>query len=224
MSALVLVHILAGTIAIISGFTAPFARKGQKIHRVLGLAFLVSILALGLSGAVVAWVREVPLSFLNGLLIGYFVVTSFSVIKQRPGSISLVDQSMAVIAALLTGGYVYYALQAADAPDGELAGFGSLAYVAFGMVALICALSDVRLLFKRGLAGRQRIVRHLWRMFFPLFMSTAAFFLGQAKLFPEPLQKIQLLLLPVAFVLLSMLIWIVVVGMGRRFLSDQVRY
>ena len=54
-------------------------------------------------------------------------------------------------------------------------------------------------------------------------MSTASFFSGQAKLFPEPLQQIELLLMPVIFVILNMLLWIAVVGMGRRFLSDQLR-
>tara|TARA_R110002110_G_scaffold210985_1_gene423550 strand:- start:713 stop:973 length:261 start_codon:yes stop_codon:yes gene_type:complete len=56
-----------------------------------------------------------------------------------------------------------------------------------------------------------------------VLMSTASFFSGQAKLFPEPLQQIELLLMPVIFVILNMLLWIAVVGMGRRFLSDQLR-
>ena len=217
MNSIVFLHVVAGTIAILAGFTAPFTRKGQKAHKLLGLAFFASILTLGLSGAVVAWIREVPLSFLNGLLISYFVVTSFNVIKQRPDSINWIDQCMAVCAVLLTGGFVYYALQAASAPEGKLGGFGSTAFIAFGIVALICAISDIRFIFKRGFSGKQRIVRHLWRMFFPLLMSTAAFFLGQAKLFPDMLQKIEFLLVPVIFVLLSMLSWVAFVLIGKRY-------
>ena len=57
--------------------------------------------------------------------------------------------------------------------EGSVGGFGSPVYIAFDVVALVCALSDVRLLYKRGVAGRQRILRHLWRMFIPLFMSSA---------------------------------------------------
>ena len=217
MSILIFLHIIAGTIALLSGFTAPFTRKGQKAHKQVGLTFLGSILVLGLSGAVVAWVRDVPLSFMNGLLISYFVVTSYNVIKQRPGSTNLVDKCMAFMAVLLTGGYVYYVWQAASAPEGELGGFGPPAFIAFGMVALICALSDIRFIFKKGLSGKQRIVRHLWRMFFPLFMSTAAFFLGQAKLLPEAMQRIEFILMPVLLVLVCMLIWIAMVSMGKRY-------
>jgi hypothetical protein len=35
-----------------------------------------------------------------------------------------------------------------------------------------------------GIAGRQRITRHLWRMCFGLFIATGSFFLGQQQVFP----------------------------------------
>ena len=44
MSILIFLHIVAGTIAIASGVAAPFTRKGQKAHKLLGLAFLSAIL------------------------------------------------------------------------------------------------------------------------------------------------------------------------------------
>ncbi|KTF10034.1 hypothetical protein [Pseudoalteromonas sp. H105] len=61
----------------------------------------------------------------------------------------------------------------------------------------------------------QKLVRHLWRMFFPMFMATAAFFLGQAKLFPKSLQSIELLVIPVLFVIISMVYWSAKVGMKK---------
>ena len=179
------------------------------------------VLVLGLSGAVVAWFREVPLSFLNGLLISYFVVTSFSVIKQKPGSSNLIDRLMAGTAVMLTGGYIYYAVKASQVPGGELGGFGSSAFIVFGAVALVCVVFDIRFVLKGGLVGKARILRHLWRMFFPLFMATAAFFLGQAKLFPEALQNIAFLLFPVALILILMVCWIAIVILGQRYASRE---
>lgn len=217
MSLLVLLHIIAGTIAISSGIAAPFAKKGGKAHKLLGLAFLTSILILGLSGAFVAWIRDIPLSFLNGLLISYFVVTSFNVIKLKPNSINVIDKCMAVVSTLLTVGFIYYALKASQVPSGELGGFGSPVFFAFGAVALVSAFGDIRFLIKKGLSGKQRLLRHLWRMFFPLFMSTAAFFLGQAKLFPETLQRIEILFAPVVFVIFIMFFWIVVIALGKHY-------
>ena len=216
MSILVFFHIVAGSVAIISGCIAPFTRKGGKAHKLTGLAFLAGILVLGLSGALVAWIRDVPLSFLNGLLISYFVVTSYNVIKHQPDSINLLDKIMALFAVMLTGAFIYYASKAANALGGELGGFGPEAFIAFGSVALICALSDIRFVLKGGLAGKQRLIRHLWRMFFALLMSTAAFFLGQSALFPEFMQKIELLLLPVALVLCNLLFWLGWVSIKSR--------
>ena len=56
-------------------------------------------------------------------------------------------------------------------------------YIAFGTVMLLSAMADLRYVLKSGLSTVQKLVRHLWRMFFPMFMATAAFFLGQAKAF-----------------------------------------
>lgn len=68
---------LTGVVGVVSGFAVIGAKKGVKPHRVLGRAFVIAMLCLGLSGAVVAWVRDIPLSLLNGLLIGYFVLTAY---------------------------------------------------------------------------------------------------------------------------------------------------
>ncbi|GEA12175.1 hypothetical protein [Alteromonas sp. KUL49] len=215
MNSLVYLHILAGTIAILSGFCAPFTKKGQRAHRLLGLTFMASILMLGLSGAIVAHVKDIPLSFMNGLLISYFIVTSYSTIKQPAQRVHFVDKLMVIFALLLTTGFVYYAHKAANTESGELAGFGSEAFIAFGTVAFVCTLLDFRFIYKKGLAGKQRVLRHLWRMFFPLLMSTAAFFLGQANRLPEALQQIEVLLIPVVFVVVIMMVWILIVVKGR---------
>jgi hypothetical protein len=40
------------------------------------------------------------------------------------------------------------------------------------------------MLTRGGIAGRPRIMRHLWRMCFGLFIATGSFFLGQQQVFP----------------------------------------
>jgi hypothetical protein len=51
-------------------------------------------------------------------------------------------------------------------------------------VPLLAAAGDIRMLASGGIAGRQRITRHLWRMCFGLFIATGSFFLGQQQVFP----------------------------------------
>lgn len=54
-------------------------------------------------------------------------------------------------------------------------------------------------------------------MGFAMFMATGSFFLGQAKIFPEPIRKLPLLAVPVLLVVVTVLYWIVrVLFMKRR--------
>ena len=50
-----------------------------------------------------------------------------------------------------------------------------------GLVMLLAAAGDVRMLLRGGVAGTTRIARHLWRMCFGLFIATGSFFLGPAN-------------------------------------------
>lgn len=68
----------------------------------------------------------------------------------------------------------------------------------FGYVALYSA---------GPLQGASRLARHLWRMSFALFIASLSFFIGQAKVFPEPIRIRGLLALPVLAVLLTMFFW-----------------
>ncbi|WP_088331154.1 hypothetical protein [Lacimicrobium sp. SS2-24] len=202
-------HTISGSLALLAGLLAPFFDKKSALHRLLGTLFFYSILGLGLSGAVGAVIREVPLSMLNGLLICYLVTSSRVTIKQAPLSISKADWLLLGSVILLSLAFIAYALIASTAPSGEIGGFSWIAFLIFGGVALFCASADLMYIREGGLKGANRLIRHLWRMFFALFMSSAAFFLGQAQLIPEALRKIEFLLLPVAAVILLMLFWII---------------
>jgi len=64
------------------------------------------------------------------------------------------------------------------------------------------------MLARGSIAGVQRLLRHLWRMTFALFVATGSFFLGQAKVIPEPLRNFALLSIPVLFVLVALFYWL----------------
>lgn len=206
---LFVIHAIAGSIAILAGISAPFMKKTGRNHKRLGTLFFYSMLMLGLSGALGAFIRDIPLSMMNGLLVCYFVLTSYQTIKQPNNSTSNTDRGLAIFGFALVCGFAYFAVQAHFSATGKLAGFGAPAFIAFGLVTLFASLADVLYLKKGGASGNKRLVRHLWRMFFPLFMSTTAFFLGQAKLFPDALRRIEILVIPVAAVILLMAYWLI---------------
>ncbi|BBN82556.1 hypothetical protein PA25_25410 [Pseudoalteromonas sp. A25] len=215
--ALLALHIIGGTVAVISGGSAQFFAKGKLAHKYVGLAFMGSILVLGVSGAIVAVLRDIPLSLFNGLMISYFVLSSYNTIKQPSKSVNVFDKWLLGIVLVLFVGFMVVGFQALTSAHGQIGGFGAPAYFIFGACALFCIVADIRFIKAGGVAGKSRIIRHLWRMFFPLFMSTSAFFLGQAKLFPQAFRKIELLLVPVVFVMVSMLVWLVIVKFGEKY-------
>ena len=68
-----------------------------------------------------------------------------------------------------------------------------------------------------AIEGAKRLTRHIWRMSFAMFMATASFFLGQAKVFPEPLRHaIGMRAIPVVLVLVVMVYWLVRVRSKRQ--------
>ena len=77
-----------------------------------------------------------------------------------------------------------------------------------GSVMLLAAAGDVRMLVRGGVFGAQRIVRHLWRMCFALFIATGSFFLGQQQVFPAFLRKSNVLFVPALLPLVLLIFWL----------------
>jgi len=50
-----------------------------------------------------------------------------------------------------------------------------------GSICLLAAAGDVRMLMRGGVLGAKRILRHLWRMCFGLFIAAGSFFLGPSN-------------------------------------------
>ena len=78
-----------------------------------------------------------------------------------------------------------------------------------GAVSLLAAAGDIRMLVRGGISGTQRLVRHLWRMCFGLFIATGSFFLGQQQVFPAFLRKTNILFIPAILPLVLMIFWLV---------------
>lgn len=208
-------HIFSGAIALLAGYAVIICPKGKASHKYLGRLYVISILVLGLTGTYIAVLRDVPLSTMNGLVLCYFVLSSLNTAWQPANRINVYDKVLFVIAILITIGFAWYSYQTTQVYGGKLGGFGIQAYLAFGSVMLFSTVADYRYIRLGGLKGSSKLIRHLWRMFFPLLMSTAAFFLGQSRHLPSALQSIEFILLPVVFVLLSALYWAIKVKVKK---------
>jgi hypothetical protein len=221
---MVLIHIFAGLLAITAGGVALAVLKGGRLHRESGTIFVYSILVMSGLGAAMAAMKVLAgdgrllqsMNVVGGTLTFYLVTTALLTVRRRPPGFHPID-AIAMAVALAAGILaIKFGIDAVNAPKGRLLGFPALPAFILGTIALLAALGDARLMMGRVLQGADRIARHLWRMCLGMFVATASFFLGQAKVLPESMRIFPLLAIPVVLVLALMFYWWVRVSFTKR--------
>ena len=212
---ILVIHICAGVVGLLSGGAAISFRKGSHRHRRAGNIFFVAMLVMGLSAVYLG-------NVFGGLFACYLVTTAWLTARQREGETSIVDWI-----ALLFGVVVGVAILTSGVrvATGSLKGQpGVPVRMIFfvGSVVLHAAAGDVRMLVRGGVVGRQRIVRHLWRMCFGLFIASGSFFLGQQQVFPAFLRKTNVLLLPAILPLILMIFWLFRVRFSKLYKAKSM--
>jgi hypothetical protein len=183
------------------------------------MIFVCSMLALSASGATIAALQSQKVNIIAGMLTFYLVTTALLTVHRPIIKRSWVDVG-AMLVGLMVGVFsVSLGVEALSSTRGTIDGYPPAIVFIFGAVALLATLGDARILLARamarGAAGgirvevANRLGRHLWRMCFALWLATSSFFLGQAKLFPEPIRSSGLLAIPVVLVLVFMVYWLV---------------
>lgn len=189
------VHIIAGLLAILAGFVALFSPKGGHLHRRFGRLFAAAMAVMLGTGATMAlFFVDARANGIGALLTLYLVASSLLTVTRR------LEEVRRLTAALAAAAFALGAWGLATAFQGGLVS----AALGFG-----CGIADVRLLRKGSITGTGRLLRHLWRMTIALWIATASFFLGQAKVLPVPMHNFALLSLPVLTVLAALAYWLV---------------
>jgi hypothetical protein len=65
------------------------------------------------------------------------------------------------------------------------------------------------MLVRGGIAGTQRIARHLWRMCFALFIAAASIFLARQQVFPALFRRTGVLFFLSFLPLMLMIFWLI---------------
>jgi uncharacterized membrane protein len=81
---LLVLHIAAGTLGMLSGFVAMSFRKGFRSHGIAGNVFVIAMLGLSASGAYLAFMKSQPGNVLGGTLTFYLVATANSASNNSP--------------------------------------------------------------------------------------------------------------------------------------------
>ena len=202
-------HVSAGIAGILSGTAAMSFRKGSPRHALAGKIFVISMLTMAASAVYLAALKHQNNNVGGGVLTFYLVATAWVTAKRRDGETSILDWAALLIPLWAGIGGWINGLEAVHSPTGSKYGLPAGMHFFLGSVMLLAAAGDVRMLLRGGVFGAQRIVRHLWRMCFGLFIATGSFFLGQgSKVFPAFILKTNVLFIPAILPLILLIFWL----------------
>jgi uncharacterized membrane protein len=196
------VHILGGFFALLFGYVALSVAKGGKIHRKSGLGFVIAMLVMAATGALIAVIEADRGSIVAGSLTFYFVTTGFLAVKRIPGARTI--EAVAMCAAVVLSGFAIWA-------GTWLAGRGrpeAVPMFIFATLSIVAAIGDWKMLRAGGIQGKPRIKRHLWRLCFAMWVAAASFFWGPPNRVPEMIRIPALLPIPVLAPVAVMLYWL----------------
>ena len=199
MRLILLVHIIAGGLGLLSGYVALGATKGAPLHRKSGMLFVFVMLPMSVTAMLISAVEGVApaINIPAALLTFYLVMTALTTVRPFAGTRRWLEPA---------GMWLAFAIGLTCLTLGLAAG-SALAFplLMFGGIALIAGVGDRRMIRSGGLGGAPRLARHLWRMCFALLVASVAFYprLGRMGLVPKPLVA-----LPVLAVLVLMFYWL----------------
>ena len=215
------IHAPAGTLALVTAVVAMSAGKGSALHRKAGSCFTLSMMIMLVSGIAAAYLKGSTDDMMLGAIVMYTVFTARLAARHKKNETGLME----VIALIWILGFAITSFSISAgwrevmAPD---------VYLVWGGFAVLCALGDMRNLFHSGLAGVQRVVRHVWRIGFSLVWAALAFtdkivkMLGaNIKSMPQD-QLLLIVALPTLLILVIILYWIanIVFFSGKRFANN----
>ena len=202
-----LIHTPAGTLALVTAVVAMLAQKGSSLHRKAGACFTWSMMIMLISGIAAAYLKDSIDDMMLGALVTYTVFTAWLTAHHKQKQTNYLELialvwilGLAAIAFLISTGWL-----PVQAPA---------AYLFWAGFAILCALGDFRNLVHSGLAGKQRIIRHVWRVGFSLLWAALAFIDKIVKILGANMKNMQdekllvIVAVPTVLILGTVLYWI----------------
>jgi uncharacterized membrane protein len=223
MTPVLILHIGAGATGIVSGYATLCVRKGERLHRVFGTVFFVSMLTV--SALAVYLALFVPptsrggappnASVSVGLLTFYLVATAWVTVRRAAGQAGLIEKGLFALALGAGLALLIFGLRAASFAAARPGDY--VPYFVFASFAAVFAALDLKVILQGGISGAPRIARHLWRMCFALFFAASFFFLGQQASMPAYMRGSPLLFVPALAPLVLLVFWMIRVRLTNWF-------
>jgi uncharacterized membrane protein len=219
-SPLLVIHICSGIFGVVSGFTALLVRKGSLLHRRSGDIFVISMLSMAAAGAYVAFTKSQTPNVIAGGFTIYLVATAWLTVMRKENETGRVEFGLLLVGLAAGISSLTLGWESAHSATASKDGGLTALFVVVGSAALLSVAGDIRMLIRGGVAGAQRLVRHLWRMCVALFIAAGSFFLGtssdpvlrqsglRATLFTPAIRKTHLPEVPVLILVILTIFWL----------------
>lgn len=210
------IHVAAGGLAIILGFTALFVKKGGTTHRRSGMLFVYAMLVMGVTASLLEYLQRAGLANLVAALLSiYFTGTALTTVRPPSRWTRAIDVAALTVAAGLAFAMIVGGVQAVSNPGLSPGGvpFRTIGVMSFivATVLILAAAGDVRIMRSGMPRGGPRLARHLWRMCFALFIAAASFFSIRervAKILPDLFATGPMRALPILVLFGAMFYWL----------------
>ena len=212
-----ILHISAGSVGLLSGAAALLFRKGSRWHRTAGNVFFVSMLTMSAIAACVAPFLPRWDNAVMGVFTFYLVATGWVTVRHKENSVGLFEIGAFLVASGAAAASLMFGLEAAKSQTGIIEGLSYRSAYGFATLWALAAVLDLSVILRGGVSGAQRIARHLWRMCVGLLIAAVSFFLGQQQVFPASVRGSPFLLVPEIAIVGLMIFWLLRVRFTNRF-------
>jgi uncharacterized membrane protein len=205
---LLVFHVTAGVLAMFAGAAAISFRKGSRWHGRAGNIFVLCMLSMAAAATCLGYMKHQTNNVFGGILTIYMVATAWATARRREGETGILDWVGFAFAFAIGALGIFHGLQKMTGREPVDPGTFAFMQLFMSSVILLAGIGDLRVLL-RGISGRRRIARHLWRMCFGWFIATGSFFLGQQQVFPAWLRGSPALLVPALLPLALLIFWMI---------------
>jgi uncharacterized membrane protein len=209
-----ILHIANGSTGLITGTINLFRRKGDTLHKRLGVVFTVAMLLAGSSAIILSILHPNLFLAIVGVFTIYMVGTAFRYIRLRltevdndPGALDwllTIGMGTAGIAFLFLGGKALY--------SGNTFG---IVYIVFGFIGLLFVNGDLKNYSGKSRHRNYWLLAHLQRMTGGYIAAFTAFLVVNADRFPTVVPGVVFWLLPTIVLTPLIIFW------SRKYQQDR---
>lgn len=166
-------HIVGGTVGLLTGMVTMLRRKGDKNHKLTGKVFYVSMLMTGISSLVLSCLHPNYFLCMVGVFTLYMVITGQRYLKhkqQKHNETKRVEWTITML--MLLAGLLFVGIGILTIIKSNLIG---LVFIAFGSIGLLFVRQDFKNYTNQTTIKQYWLVGHLQRMTGSFIAALTAF-------------------------------------------------